>query len=147
MKAYLTFDPNYCVGCRSCEVACKQLYNLPIGVYRLKIEKIGPARDDTGKLTMKFNAIVCRQCDEAPCIRACPQNALERRKDGVVIVKSEACNGCKKCIEACPLHALWLNPETKSIEKCDLCIDKGLEVPFCVKHCMSGALQLRVLKS
>ncbi len=144
MKVYLAFDPNYRVGSHSREVACKQLHDLPVGVYILR--ELGPTHD-AGKLRMKFNAILRRQCDEAPCVIACPQSALERRESGVVIVKGEACNGRKECIETRPSHALWFNSETRSVEKRDLCVDKGLEAPFCVKHRMSGALRLKVLNS
>ncbi|MDI9619384.1 MAG: 4Fe-4S dicluster domain-containing protein [Candidatus Nezhaarchaeota archaeon] len=144
MARVLSFNPDICTGCFSCEVACKQLHKLPVGAFRIKIEKaiLLGAR---GKAVMKFNARLCNQCVEAPCIEVCPARALERDDEGVVALKADRCNGCRACIDACPLRAVWFNLETKKIEKCDTCAGKPSEMPFCVKHCMSGALRLELL--
>lgn len=132
-------NAHFCVGCHSCEIACKQINNLPTGVFRIKVEKVGP-QYKKGKLAMKFKVIRCTQCEKPQCVDVCPMGALNKREDGIVTVDKSLCNGCKKCIEICPIHAIWFNPDTGKIEKCDLCIDKNLETPFCVKHCMSKAL-------
>jgi tetrathionate reductase subunit B len=139
-KKTIMINGQLCVGCHSCEIACKQIYELPVGVFRIKIERVGPEYDKNGKLSMKFKIILCTQCDKPKCIEACSTGALKKRDDSIVTVDKSLCNGCKQCVEACPTHAIWFNPNTGSIEKCDLCASKGLEIPFCVKHCMGKAI-------
>lgn len=139
-KKMLLINSNLCVGCHSCEVACKQIHELPAGVFRIKIEKIGPNHNKNGKMLMKFRLIQCTQCEKPQCVGVCSTGALKKRRDGIVTVNTNLCSGCKQCIEACPIHAIWFNPNTGKIEKCDLCVGKNLEAPFCAKHCMSQAL-------
>lgn len=139
-KKTIVVNPRLCVGCHSCEVACKQINKLPIGVFRIKVERNGPCYDKNGKLTIRFRIVRCTQCEKPRCVFACPIKALKKQNSGVVTVDKDLCNGCGECIEACPIHAIWLNPETGKIEKCDMCVDKNLEIPPCVKHCMSKAL-------
>lgn len=139
MKRALMADTHFCVGCHSCEVACKQIHGLPPGVFRIKVEKIGPEYKN-GKLAMEFKIIRCLQCEKPPCVDACPVKALKKRDDGIVILDKALCNGCKICMETCPFQAIWFNEESGTIEKCDLCYEKNLEIPFCVKHCMGKVL-------
>jgi Fe-S-cluster-containing dehydrogenase component len=145
VKKALLADTDFCVGCHSCEVACKQIHKLPIGVFRIKVEKIGPEYTN-GKLEMKFKIIRCQQCEKPPCVEACPVKALKKRNDGIVIVDTTLCNGCKLCIETCPIKAIWFNEESGTIEKCDLCSEMNLEIPFCVKHCMGKVLSYETIK-
>lgn len=140
MKKALFANTLFCMGCHSCEVACKQIHGLPAGVFRIKIERIGPEYNKNGKLAMKFKIIRCLQCEKPSCVDACPIGALKKRNDGIVVVDKNLCNGCKQCIKACPIHAIWFNEENGTIEKCDLCSDKNLEIPFCVKHCIGKVL-------
>jgi Fe-S-cluster-containing dehydrogenase component len=148
VKRFISFDPNACVGCHSCEVACKQFHKLPVGVFRIKIEKkiekTALTAFDKKGLAMKFRARLCTQCDDAPCISACSVSALVRGVFGVVVLVKEKCNGCGACIDACPLQAMWLNPKTNTIEKCNTCVDEHFKIPPCVKHCMGGALKLEL---
>lgn len=139
-RKMLFADTRFCVGCHSCEIACKQIHGLPEGVFRIKVVKIGPKPNRNGKLVTKFRLIRCTQCEKPPCVDACPTEALMKRKDGIVVVDESLCNGCRRCVDACPIRAIWFNPEKGTIEKCDLCVDKNLETPFCVKHCMSKVL-------
>ncbi|MEM1587064.1 MAG: 4Fe-4S dicluster domain-containing protein [Candidatus Bathyarchaeia archaeon] len=137
----LISTPSLCIGCRSCEVACKQLHNLPPGVFRVKVEEMGPKYNANGKIIMRFRVVRCTQCEKPQCVDACPNGALMKRGDGIVVVDKSLCAGCKICIDACPINAIWFNPETRKIEKCDMCADKGLDEPFCIKHCMTKALR------
>jgi len=137
----LLIDPDLCVGCHSCEVACKQENNLPVGVNWIHVTKVGP-RWVGGKLRMDFLPIRCMHCGKPPCLDVCPVNAITKRADGVVLLDPTICNGCKRCIEACPFGAVQFNPERSVAEKCTLCvhrIDKGLE-PSCMRHCLGRAI-------
>lgn len=140
--ASLVFDPNLCVGCNSCEVACKQKNGLPVGVHWIQVITIGPYKAGE-RLRMRFSSVRCMHCAKAPCIDTCPENAIVKRADGIVLIDEEACIGCKKCIEVCPFGAIQFNDERGVVWKCTLCaklIDEGLE-PSCAKHCMTGALR------
>lgn len=144
-KYNIMFDSSKCVGCSICVVACKQENDLPVGVSRVRIATIGP-KEEAGKLYLDFSSTRCMHCGNAPCIPACPQNAISKREDGIVLVDRELCDGCEggplMCLEVCPFDAPEVSPADGKIELCTLCIhriDQGLE-PACVKHCISGAL-------
>ena len=77
----------------------------------------------------------CAQCEDYPCIKACPVNALSiSKKTGAVLVKTKACIACGKCIDACPGRIPHMHPKENCIVICDLC--KG--DPQCVKVCQEG---------
>jgi len=128
-----------CIGCRGCEVACKWENDLPLGVSRCHTYTMGP----TGifpKLNMYFLPLMCQQCADPACARACPTGAcVKSGEDGVVYVDGEKCVGCGACTEACPYHACGMNTEKNIMEKCSLCIAEG-GTPACVKNCAGGAL-------
>ena len=88
---------------------------------------------------MDFVPMRCRHCAKAPCIDACPEKAMTKRSDGIVLIDSELCTGCMVCAEACPFGTIQLNPKTQIVEMCTLCVhrvDAGLE-PACVCACPS----------
>ena len=137
----LFVDLEYCIGCYACEVACKQENNIPVGIKWINVVKVGP-RMVGNKLRMDFVPMRCRHCAKAPCIDACPEKAITKRADGIVLVNEELCNGCMVCFEACPFGVIQLNPETQVAEKCTLCVhrvDAGLE-PACVLACPSKCM-------
>ena len=137
----LLVDEKRCVGCQTCEVACKQENSLPVGPKWMAV--ISRIREVDGKLVMSFSVIRCRHCGKPPCIDACPTSAITKRADGIVLVDPELCSGCMACIEACPFGALQFNPQKNVVEKCTLCvhrIEKGLK-PACVIHCPAEAIQ------
>jgi Fe-S-cluster-containing dehydrogenase component len=89
-----------------------------------------------------FQVTRCNQCEDAPCVAACPTTAMYRRPDGIVDFDKRACIGCKACIAACPYDAIFINPEDHSAEKCNFCahrVDSGLE-PACVVVCPTQAI-------
>ncbi len=134
-------DLKYCIGCRACEVACKQENNIPVGIKWINVVKIGP-RIVEDKLQMDFVPMRCRHCAKPPCVDACPETAISKRPDGIVLIDQELCTGCMVCAEACPFGSIQLNPETKSAQKCTLCVhlvDAGRE-PACVHTCPSKCL-------
>ena len=137
----IMIDLEYCIGCRACEIACKQEHNIPVGIKWLNVVKVGP-RMLGGKLRMDFVPMRCKHCAKAPCIEACPEKAITKRSDGIVLINPELCNGCMMCFEACPFGVIQLNPEKQLAEKCTLCVhrvDSGLE-PACVKTCPSKCI-------
>jgi Fe-S-cluster-containing dehydrogenase component len=134
-------DLEYCIGCRTCEIACKQENNIPVGIKWINVVKVGPQMVGD-KLRMDFVPMRCRHCTKAPCIDACPIKAVTKRPDGIVLINREKCSGCMLCAEACPLGAIQLNTEAQVAEKCTLCvhrIDAGLE-PACVQTCPSKCI-------
>jgi Fe-S-cluster-containing dehydrogenase component/formate-dependent nitrite reductase membrane component NrfD len=86
----------------------------------------------------------CNQCENPPCVTACPTTAMYQRPDGIVDFDKSICIGCKACIAACPYDAIFINPEDHSAEKCNFCahrLDVGLE-PACVVVCPTEAIMV-----
>lgn len=143
MRKTLLFDARECIGCFTCQVACKQEHDLPEGEDWMRISKIGPAKKG-GRLTMTFAARRCRHCGRPPCRDACPAGAISRRADGIVLFNEELCIGCQACMEACPFGAPQYNAEKNVVRACNFCaerIDQGRQ-PSCVHHCPTKALRV-----
>lgn len=140
-RRFLFFDADECIGCFACEVACKQEHNIPPGESWIRIGKIGP-RKIGEKLAMTFTASRCRHCGRPSCLDECPEGAISKRSDGIVVFNEELCTGCKACIEACPFAAPQYSAEKDVVRACNLCaerIDRGLK-PSCAHHCPTAAL-------
>jgi len=141
VKKALLFNPDECLGCFACEVACKQEHGLQAGEHWIRIFKEGPIK--TGrKWALKFISRRCRHCGRPACQEACPVGAISKRSDGIVLFSEELCIGCKDCIEVCPFGAPQYNVEKDIVRACNLCverIDRGLK-PSCVHHCPTKAL-------
>lgn len=133
-------DQTKCIGCHACTTACKSENEVPLGVTRTYVKSV-----DIGvwpQARRAFQVTRCNQCENPPCVAACPTAAMYRRDDGIVDFDKRACIGCKACIAACPYDAIFINPEDHSAEKCNFCahrIDIGLE-PACVVVCPTEAL-------
>lgn len=133
--------PDLCLGCQACEIACKQEHDILVGPSLIRVIQVGPEEVE-GRLRLSFQLVRCMHCDKPDCIEACPENAITKRIDGIVIINDELCTGCPACIEACPFGAPQYNPEKNVVVMCDLCVhrvDKGLK-PACVLACPTGAL-------
>lgn len=138
----LTIDHASCWGCRTCEVACKQEMRVPVGIRLISVLEDGPKRVGD-RLDFAFHVRVCRHCDDPPCAEACPEEAIYRREDGIVVLDEEACTGCRLCVEACPYEAIAFDEERGRAQKCNLChhrVDHGL-IPacadnVCLAHCI-----------
>jgi Fe-S-cluster-containing dehydrogenase component len=139
---YLYQDMEKCIGCHSCEVACKSAKNLPEGPRPCSVVEVGP-RLLGGLVKTAYVFMSCYHCNAPWCVAACPTGAMRRRtEDGIVFVDSCLCVGCRACIAACPWGAPQYNPETDTAVKCDLCmnrLDKG-ERPACVTVCTTQCL-------
>jgi Fe-S-cluster-containing dehydrogenase component len=146
MTSYLLkIDHEACWGCKTCEVACKQENRAPDGVKLISVTEDGPKTVD-GKLSFVFKVNLCRHCDEPPCADACPEAAIDKRFDGIVIMDYDLCTGCQDCIEACPYDAIDFDPAKGIAQKCNLChhrIESGL-IPACADNvCLAHCIYLK----
>jgi tetrathionate reductase subunit B len=152
-----------CIGCGLCVEACKTENNVirqPF-FFRTWVERylllderdaevdspnggingFPPREDQPDVLRSFFVPKLCNQCDNPPCVQVCPVGATFRTPDGVVLVDAEYCIGCRYCIQACPYGARYLDPRTKTADKCTFCyhrITRGL-LPACVEVCPTQA--------
>lgn len=127
----LMVRPAACVGCGLCELTCSLHASGEISPRRARLVLVD-AGADGGAVP-----VVCGQCVGAPCVTACPQQAIYRNKrTGALVVDRWGCNGCARCVGACPWGLVQV---TEVAEKCDLC---GGE-PVCLQVCPTGALDLR----
>ena len=152
-----------CIGCGKCVEACKVENDVPEepfffrtwveryiiyadGEVRVDSPEGGingfPAVDDDKEILRSFFVPkLCNHCDNPPCVQVCPVGATFKSEDGVVLVDSDYCIGCRYCIQACPYGARYLDPRTKTADKCTFCyhrITKGL-LPACVEVCPTQA--------
>ncbi len=133
-------DNTRCIGCHACSTACKSENEVPLGVNRTYVKYADVGTFPLGRRA--FQVTRCNQCDDAPCVTACPTAAMYARDDGIVDFDKSICIGCKACIAACPYDAIFINPTDHSAEKCNFCahrIDMGLE-PACVVVCPTQAI-------
>lgn len=117
-----------CSGCRLCEIACSLAHEGKIWpeASRIRIFMLVPGIEIPH---------LCTQCEDYPCVNACPVNALSvNTTTGAVIVDKEKCTACGLCIQACPGKIPHLHPSGKYILICDLCDGD----PQCVKVCQMG---------
>ncbi|MDQ3945963.1 MAG: polysulfide reductase NrfD [Actinomycetota bacterium] len=133
-------DQSACIGCHACTTACKSENAVPLGVNRTYVKYV-----DVGTFPQArraFQVTRCNQCEDAPCVAACPTSAMYQRPDGIVDFDKRICIGCKACMAACPYDAIFINPEDHFAEKCNFCaqrLDIGLE-PACVTVCPTQAI-------
>ena len=127
----LAADPKVCSGCRTCEVICSMTHGGTVDLERSRIYlRSNPFKGS-------FSPIVCHQCSDVPCLKACPEFAIQiNEKDGTVTIMDEKCNGCRLCEEACSFKAIRFNQERNKAFKCDFCQGE----PECVKWCPTSAL-------
>ena len=142
------FDSSTCSGCKTCQMACKDKNDLPVGqVWRRVYEVTGGGWKKNGATWTQnvaaYNlSVSCNHCDDPICARNCPTKAIRKREDGIVLIDQGACIGCKYCAWACPYGALQFNPDKGVMGKCDLCVDyvdQGKN-PSCVDACPMRAL-------
>lgn len=128
-------DLRKCIGCHACTIACKAEHDIPVGVNRCWVKTVEKGTfPDTQRL---FLPVLCNQCEEAPCMNICPTSALYKRPDGIVDLYGEICIGCRACMVACPYDQLFIDPNTRTAEKCNFCanrVENELQ-PACVSVC------------
>jgi formate dehydrogenase iron-sulfur subunit len=167
ITAFLT-DSTVCIGCKACEVACKEWNDIPGDGFRLTgfsydntaalghstwrhvkfIERSGPAAaGDAGyrsnAFRWDFSSDVCKHCEHAGCLEACPTGSIVRTEFGGVFIQPDICNGCGYCIVACPFGVVDRRPGDGRAFKCTFCYDRqkaGLQ-PACASACPTASIQ------
>ncbi|HLZ36372.1 MAG TPA: 4Fe-4S dicluster domain-containing protein [Mycobacteriales bacterium] len=161
-------DTSICIGCKACEVACKEWNGVPDDRFGL----LGMSYDNTGSLNANawrhvafieqpaapegsdggfrwlMSSDVCKHCTHAGCLDVCPTGALFRTEFGTVVVQADVCNGCGYCIPACPYGVIDQRKGDGRVWKCTLCYDRlrgGLE-PACAKACPTDSIQFGPLE-
>jgi carbon-monoxide dehydrogenase iron sulfur subunit len=132
-RKFVSVDPSKCTGCGICEYTCALEKGESLGnPLKSRIRVI--------RMTPLFNfALACRFCEDAQCVKACPEKALvQSEKSGILLVKEKTCRGCIWCIQACPHGGITLHPDTGIAIACDLCDGE----PKCVEFCPEEALDL-----
>jgi molybdopterin-containing oxidoreductase family iron-sulfur binding subunit len=153
----MVIDQNRCVGCYACTVACKVENATPKGIWYAPVYEKEVGHYPIAKRV--FLPTLCNHCEDAPCLQACPTQAISRRPDGIVLVDEDKCCGSRACVAACPYGAMHFFEEAGgefgeeltpleqlfagkyqkgTVQKCTFCahrIDAGVPVPACVEAC------------
>jgi formate dehydrogenase iron-sulfur subunit len=169
-------DPTICIGCKACEVACKEWNHVPddgfhwsgnsydntdaLGASTWRhvlfieqdrnrgLQEAGPMSTAGSEDPFRwlFLSDVCKHCEEAGCLEACPTGAIVRTKVGSVLVQNDVCNGCAYCVVCCPFGVIDRRPKplpnAGGAFKCTFCYDRqasGL-VPACAKSCPTESI-------
>lgn len=136
MAQYVSVNHLVCTGCRECEVVCSLYHFAECNPERAAIRIMRRERDGL----VEPLPLVCQQCEQAPCIDACPTEALFRKGEGgVVTVDEEKCSGCKDCAEACPAGCIFMDRKRNVAICCDLCGGQPQCVDLCHSHCLTLA--------
>jgi len=133
--AYIACESSKCVGCQLCEYICSYTKTGEFNTYRSRIRTVRAEE-------VLITTVACRTCENAPCVLACPREALSQDPvTGVIKIDESRCDACAWCIEACDFGAIAINHETRLAEICNLCSDKE-DGPQCVKWCPKECLEL-----
>jgi formate dehydrogenase iron-sulfur subunit len=164
-KAYGFFtDTSVCIGCKACEVACKEWNQLPdhdLGFLGQSLDNTGELNGSTWRHVQILDNVpdetmgegngkafllmsdVCKHCQHASCMDVCPTGAIIRTEFDTVFIQEDVCNGCRNCIAACPYDVINIDEERDVARKCTLCYDRlqgGME-PACAKACPTDSIQ------
>jgi tetrathionate reductase subunit B len=145
-------DVTKCTGCFNCFIACKDEftdhpwppYTKPqpeTGHSWIKVDEV--ERGQFPRVKLSFIAQPCQHCSDPLCLKAARDEAVYRRKDGLVIIDPKRSRGQRKIMEACPYKRIYWNDEFDIPQKCTGCahlLDDGWEVPRCVEACPTEAI-------
>jgi Fe-S-cluster-containing dehydrogenase component len=151
-KYAMVIDLTRCNGCYNCFLACKDEYcgndHPPYsaaqpysGQFWMRV--IEKERGRYPKVKVSFTALICMQCEDAPCIQASSNSAVYRRPDNIVLIDPLKAAGQKEIVSACPYRVIFWNDEKNIPQKCTFCahlLDKGWKQPRCVEACPTEAL-------
>lgn len=152
----IVIDTSKCMGCRGCQVACKQWNQLPAVATKNtgSYENPPTGAADTftkvafkeevidGKLNWLFRKEQCMHCTRATCVEMCPVDARAKDEFGFTEVDREKCIGCGLCVSVCPFQVPYLDADRKA-KNCWFCLDRVLNgmTPACAKACPTGAIK------
>ena len=162
-KGFFT-DTSICIGCKACEVACKQWNQLPedglffsgmsydntisldASTWRHVsfIERpVALSGQDAGAFSWLMSSDVCKHCERAGCLENCPTGAILRTEFNTVYVQPDICNGCGYCVVGCPFGVINRREEDGRAWKCTLCYDRLKDdmTPACAKACPTASIQ------
>jgi formate dehydrogenase iron-sulfur subunit len=164
-------DTSVCIGCKACEVACKEWNGVPedgLAWLGLSYDNTGelsantwrhvafieqarpaspaperPTRPDENGIRWLMSSDVCKHCTSAACLEVCPTGSLIRTEFGTVVVQQDICNGCGYCVPACPFGVIDRREEDGRVWKCTLCYDRLKDgmTPACAKACPTESIQ------
>jgi formate dehydrogenase iron-sulfur subunit len=163
--AFLT-DSTLCIGCKACEVACKEWNGLEADGLGLTgfsydnttalghstwrhvkfvegVPEPGVGGNDPHHFSWEFSSDVCKHCEVAGCLEACPTGALVRTEFGGVFLQPDICNGCAYCVISCPFGVVQKNEDDGRAFKCTFCVDrqKAELMPACAKVCPTESIK------
>ena len=159
-------DTSICIGCKACEVACKEWNGVPdvdptwsghsydntmrLGANSWRhVAFVERRRPDSGQgMQWLMSSDVCKHCTRAACMEVCPTGAIFRTEFGTVVVQDDVCNGCGYCVSACPFGVIERRADDGRAFKCTLCYDrlKVGEKPACAKACPTESIQFGPLE-
>jgi len=130
------------MGCKSCEIGCAVQHSKDKTLLSALLQSPPPKKrlfvEQAEGIKMP---VICRHCEDAPCLRACISGCLYKDENGFVRRRKERCIGCWSCIMMCPFGVITRDRDANIAVKCDRC--HKLDVPACVNACPTGALVLR----
>ena len=134
------FNMQNCIGCRTCQIACKDKNDLPVGIIYRHVHSY-----ETGSFPnvgiFNFSAS-CNHCENPACVAICPVGAMQKAEDGTVVHDDELCIGCQSCVNACPYGVPQYREELNITGKCDACASLRAQgkKPACVASCLMRCL-------
>jgi formate dehydrogenase iron-sulfur subunit len=151
-------DTTLCIGCKACEVACKEWNQLPghPATFMDGFDNTGQLDEQNwrhvqfleretpnGGVAWSMMSDVCKHCAQASCMEVCPTHAIIRTEFDTVFIQPEICNGCRDCIAACPYHVIGYNADTGLAQKCTFCYGRLQNnlVPACAKACPTESIK------
>lgn len=152
MNYFVIADPDKCIGCRTCTVACVVAHSKENIFYQNPEDINFNPKLEVIKTNKVSAPIQCRHCEDAPCLNVCPNNAISKLNN-VIKIEEEKCVGCKTCMLACPIGAIDFAVidsfnkdklycvEKMVANKCDLCISSP-DGPACQRVCPTQAFKI-----